>query len=160
MQDLLEERDTLPKQDISAQQDFIVKCQKFLHPNHYVITLTKRWLLPLMCQDASKADISDLRNKSEMLQGLIHLLQTLECGLCKDKGRALFELALVKLAIAKRESSGDYLGQVIQKQILPMLRDVVEILKYNTRLSFEGKINEASKWYVESLEQFLMPNNL
>ena len=48
---LLEEKNSLEKKDVPAHLDFLKKAEKSLHPNHYIIKITQRWILPMTnCQ--------------------------------------------------------------------------------------------------------------
>ena len=44
---LLEEKNSLEKKDVPAHLDFLKKAEKSLHPNHYIIKITQRWILPM-----------------------------------------------------------------------------------------------------------------
>ena len=52
---LLDEKDEIHRSDITSLKIFMKKAEKQLHPHNYILSLTKRWLLPLMCSNPAKA---------------------------------------------------------------------------------------------------------
>ena len=46
VEDLLQKRNAIPKGDIPGHLQFLGQAEKLVHPHHYVLTLTKRWILP------------------------------------------------------------------------------------------------------------------
>ena len=104
MEDLLEERNKFPKTNLQDHFDFISRAEEILHPNHYVIILSKRWLAPLICQPPTdpKFQRSEWEQKEIFIQQILAILENLNFGLCKDKGRLLFEICNIKLALARK----------------------------------------------------------
>ena len=52
---LLDEKDEIHRSDITSLKIFMKKAEKQLHPHNYILSLNKRWLLPLMCSNPAKA---------------------------------------------------------------------------------------------------------
>ena len=150
---LLEEKNSLAKTDIQAHMDFLKKAGKLLHPNHYVIKLAQRWILPLTtCQIWSK--------KEGIVKEYLQLLKCLGLGLCKDKARLLFENANISLATLKHSfNHGSFkksdFKKVIESEILPIFNEVRWILRYDSKTSFEGKLYSVVQSYMGSLQEFV-----
>ena len=51
---LLDEKDSIHRTDITSLKIFMKKAENQLHPHNYILSLNKRWLLPLMCSNPSK----------------------------------------------------------------------------------------------------------
>lgn len=153
---LLEERNSIAKSDVANYHQFLAeKCNKLLHPNHYITVLTKRWLLPLLHPE-------DLQ-KMDFLQDFLKVIKLLNLGLCKDKGRAYFELVNISLYKAKKEVQNGVLTEkefkkTLKESILPLLQEVNEMLKYDPKSSYEGKLADTamsySKYFTEYTSNF------
>ena len=152
---MLEERNALPKPGIPLHLNFLKKSSQLVHKNHYVMTLTRRWVIPLMCQDHKQSELSQWKAKVEMVQDFLAVVNQLQLGLCKDRGRALFELANATLAIAKVEGC---LPKALRLAVIPMLEEVQRILHLDPIESFEGKICNAAGFYIQMFNDYLKAN--
>ncbi len=72
--------------DFKSYFEFMKRIRNKLHPNHFVITASVRWLIPLFCRNGQTVTRVDLAEKRQMCLNLIHLLDKLNPGLSKDRG--------------------------------------------------------------------------
>ena len=157
--DLMQERNSIPKADIPGHLQFVSKAEKLLHPNHYVLTSAKRWILPLLCQNAKGASEDEWKEKLKMAMDYLTLIDTMNLGVIKDKGRTLFEVSNSILAVAKIQREN---GQISEEQfkgclvndLFPILTEIIHILRFDGLSSFEGKLCEASKFYLKSFQNY------
>ena len=153
---LLEERKSLIKTDIQAHLDFLEKSGKILHHNHYVLTMTQRWILPLSSHE-------QWNEKDLILKRYLKLLKQLKLGVCKDKARILFEIANISLSAVQQEFYNGKLEEPeykekIAMELIPIFDEVKWILRYDSKTSFEGKICSAVEFYITSLKNFVGTN--
>ena len=160
VEDLLQKRNSIPKGDIPGHLQFLGQAEKLLHPHHYVLTLTKRWILPLLCQNPKGALEFEWKEKLEMATGYLKLIESLNMGVIKDKGRTLFEVSNSVLALAKIQRENERITEEQFKNCLindlfPILREITHILRFDGLSSFEGKLCEASKFYLKSFQNYI-----
>ena len=151
---LLEEKNSLEKKDVTGHLDFLKKAEKSLHPNHYIIKITQRWILPMTnCQIWP--------DKEDALKTYLNLLNQMDLGLCKDKARLLYEKAHMEmLALLNDFNQGllkksDFI-KVIEIELLPLFDEVKWILRYDAKTSVEGKICAAVESYISTLRDFVV----
>jgi len=90
---LLDEKDALDRSDLSAYLAFLKKAEKELHPQHYVLTATRRWIIPLYCR-RMKANANEkvtdkmLKNKVRMCKAYLDVLGVVEAGFTKNRGKS------------------------------------------------------------------------
>ena len=147
---MLQERSQIPKENVEKYLEFIGKCEEKVHKNHYVSILSKRWILPFLKYD----------EKWPFLDDFSQVLTDLKLGLCKDKGRVLFEYSNAHLAVAKTDFNEGKLTlpelkKKLEKEIIPSFAKVKNILKYDFKNSYEGQICNASKQYETYLRNYI-----
>ena len=151
---LLEEKNSLGKKDVPAHLDFLKKAEKSLHPNHYIIKITQRWILPMTnCQIWP--------DKKDALKSYLNLLNQMNLGLCKDKARLLYEKAHMEMLAFLNDFNQGLLKKsdfikVIESELLPLFDEVKWILRYDARTSVEGKIFAAVESYMSTLRDFVV----
>ena len=159
VEELLQERNSIPKADVPGHLQFVSKAEKLLHPNHYVLTCTKRWILPLLCQNPKGASEQEWKGKLKMAMDYLTLIETMNLGLIKDKGRTLFEVSNSILALAKIQRENGQIGEeqfkgCLINDLFPILTEIIHILRFDGLSSFEGKLCEASKFYLKSFQNY------
>jgi hypothetical protein len=87
IQELLSKRDELLKSDIDAHMQFINLASGVkLHKNHYILTITRRWILHLLCRDPAKTTKILWQRKLEMAQNYLEVLNIVNPGFSRDRG--------------------------------------------------------------------------
>ena len=151
---LLEEKNSLGKKDVPAHLDFLKKAEKSLHPNHYIIKITQRWILPMTnCQTWP--------DKEDALKTYLNLLNQINLGLCKDKARLLYEKAHMEMLASLEDFNQGLLKKsdfvkMIESELLPLFDEVKWILRYDGKTSVEGKIFAAVESYMSTLRDFVI----
>lgn len=93
---LVEEKDSLPRADLDGYVDFLRRSSRQLHPNHYLLNAARRWIIPLHCRVLKKDPASSspstpsepmIREKVDMCQRYLFVLNRVEPGLTKNRGR-------------------------------------------------------------------------
>ena len=95
-----------------------------------------------------------------MATGYLKLIESLNMGVIKDKGRTLFEVSNSVLALAKIQRENEKITEEQFKSCLindlfPILREITYILRFDGLSSFEGKLCEASKFYLKSFQNYI-----
>ena len=81
-------------------------------------------------------------------------------GVIKDKGRTLFELSNSTLALAKIKRQNEVISETefrncLTNDLFPILREITHILRFDCAESFEGKLCEASKFYLKTFQNYV-----
>jgi len=91
---LLTAKDNLNRSDLRAYLDFLKAIDKELHENHYVLTATRRWIIPLYCRRLKaeavvKVTDEMLADKVDMCRRYLAILDVIEAGFTKNRGEFL-----------------------------------------------------------------------
>ena len=95
VEDLLEEKNSLDRSDLGSYLNFLDRATKKLHENHYVLNATRRWILPLYCRMMANNKVGNLvtedmlEKKLEMCRKYLYILDRVERGLTKNRGKEL-----------------------------------------------------------------------
>ena len=93
---LLEEKEGIELMNIPALIEFIRKSETILHTNHYILTTTRRWVIPLLCRPLRLPNEVDVRTnfppemykeKIDMCQKQLGVLDICEPGMTKSRGK-------------------------------------------------------------------------
>ena len=156
---LLEERENIPKSDLTSLRAFLKKAQLQLHPQHYIVSLTKRWNLALMCVNPAKAQYEEWQEKLKLVEELLEVLNIVNPGFSKDRGRALFELAVTKLNMTKLEYENHKLEhqefvKISQNTVIPLFQECYNLLSPESEKSYEQLLSRACEFYIDKLKTF------
>jgi hypothetical protein len=156
---LYDELDALGGNDINQIEMFMRKYAKALHENHYIFVSAKHSL----CQLYGKIDgflinelsAEQLRRKERYCRELMEVIDVLEPGCSRLRGVILYELhAPIMLRITREYQSGlmktsDFRRKL--KEVLKVLQNSHEILKYEPVGSAENEMAVAAKSALDSL---------
>ncbi len=92
---LLDEKDSLDRSDLAAYLSFSNKAGRHLHQNHYILNACRRWILPLYCRVPANSEITNdmLKRKIDMSERYLYVLDRVEAGLTKNRGKCYAILA-------------------------------------------------------------------
>ena len=115
--------------------------------------------MPLLCQNPKGASEQEWLEKAEMAKNYLNLIESLNMGVIKDKGRTLFELSNATLALAKIRRQNEVISEnefrdCLVNDLFPILCEITYILRFDCVESFEGKLCEAAKFYLKTFQDY------
>lgn len=141
--------------DVQSWLDLESEAVTFLHPHHGVMCEIARWCVPIMARGVAGVDadivlIEIMRRKLRLAENYLTVLDIVEPGLNKTRGKAMYEVVECSLYLDSvdvengdmslelfRERSGQYLVQICE---------VIKILElFGTKSSFETMMLNSSK---------------
>ena len=135
------------------------KAEKQLHPHNYILSLNKRWLLPLMCSNPAKATYEEWIEKFHTVKELLKVLDIVNPGYSKDRGRAFFELSVTSLNITRLEYEKHQLNleefiKISKNSLIPLFQKCFGILEYEPEGSYDHALCNACKFYINRLIEY------
>ena len=153
---LLKDREVIPRSDLKSLKNFLKKAGSQLHPQHYILSLTKRWMLPILCHDPVKAVYEEWQEKLQLVKELLQVLNIVNPGYSKDRGRALFELSVTTLNLNKLEYESHKLDleqfkNISLNTVIPMFQNSIQMLNSEPEKSYEQMLCWACNFYIDKL---------
>lgn len=141
--------------DVQSWLDLELEAATHLHPQHGVICEIAKWCVPIMARrvnnvDADPALIKNMRRKLRLAERYLAVLNIVEPGLNKTRGKAMYEVVECGLYLDGLDLKSDAMGlEMFQEragEYLLMICEVIKILELlGTNSSFESMMLNSSK---------------
>ena len=156
---LLKERENISWSDLNSYRIFLKKAASQLHPNHYILSSSKRSMLPVMCANPATASYEEWQEKLKLTQELLQVLDCVNPGYSKDRGRTLFHLAVATLNLRKLEYEShemdlEQFQTISLSSVIPLFQDAFQILNSEFQ-KYEQMLCWACNFYIDKLSREL-----
>eukprot|EP00094_Tigriopus_californicus_P006405 TCALIF_06169-PA protein Name:"Similar to msta Protein msta, isoform A (Drosophila melanogaster)" AED:0.10 eAED:0.21 QI:43/0/0/1/1/0.75/4/0/454 len=161
---LVERKDSLDRSDVHEFINFLHESENILHINHYILNSLRRWIVSLFCRttkgnpDPEAITVSMLEAKVMIADKYLFVLNKIEPGLTRNRGRVLYEKADAQAKLANKKLEGGELDGLTFLELLQdssrLAMEASKCLRYDPEGSFESFIRSSSNFLIQEIDQF------
>nr|ACO14686.1 msta, isoform A [Caligus clemensi] len=161
IEDLIESLESqkaeIDRQDVNQYLELYRRSSVLLGENHYFLNSPRRWIIPLFCRPLTSSprlvpSPDMLRDKIQLCEGYLRLLNKIEPGLSKNRGKVLYEWAECSLKLLNVRGGGD---KDLLVSIRSALKESLACLEHEQHPSFEYTLGKAASKTLILVNEFI-----
>lgn len=152
-----------PDYDVKLLEDSILKYSQILNPNHSFVLELKQAIAAILRERCinclNKPSVKTLKRKLELCEGILPTLKTLQPGISRLTGIALYETYSPIFQLAKRDfdleqmNVDEFIKKLLKAEIL--LKESVSMLVYEHISTPEGKLGRKAMTELKELRELI-----
>lgn len=144
-------------------EESIIKFSSILNPNHSFVLELKQAIAAILrercVQSLNKPSVKTLKRKLELCEGILPTLKTLQPGISRLTGIALYETYSPIFQLAKRDfdleqiNVDEFIKRLLKSEIF--LKESISMLMYEHFSTPEGKLGQKAIMELKELRELI-----